>query len=494
MRSANRASDKNTVFGTLEGARIDASPRLSPRAVPWASSAIRTVILLAFAVLAAQAFLRDCIFAWSVGLAYISYDTFLLAFTGWQARAIFRTPTSQAAMPAGGARPDVAVIIAARNEHRAIAPTLDAILSQTDPPEAIIVADDGSTDATGDVLARDYGLVRPDAGRISEPSGAVPRLRWLRLHHGGKARALNAALGHVTSDIIVTVDADTLLDPDAIAAIRRRFAAETRLVAAGGVLRPMCSSGLPGRVFEAFQGCEYVRNFISRYAWMQVSGLLLVSGAFAAFRRDAVVAVGGFDPDCLVEDYELIHRLRRWSTENGQDWTVRVVGDARARTDAPETAGAFLRQRRRWFAGFLETQHWNRDMIGNPAFGNLGTRMMPVKAVDTLQPVYGIVAFLVLLKVLLLCGHQSSRAILAVMGAKIAFDLALLLWYIRLYRRWTGDPGAVRALPAAVVAIFEPFTFQLLRHSAAVLGWWVFLTGRRSWGRQSRAGISSQSR
>ncbi|MBN9993929.1 hypothetical protein JJD03_15080, partial [Listeria monocytogenes] len=76
------------------------------------------------------------------------------------------------------------------------------------------------------------------------------------------------------------------------------------LVAATGVLAPICGPDLQGRFFEWFQTYEYVRNFLSRHAWERLNSLLLISGAFAAFRRDAVVAVGGFDPDCMVEDYE----------------------------------------------------------------------------------------------------------------------------------------------------------------------------------------------
>src|SRR6202012_3375046 len=121
------------------------------------------------------------------------------------------------------------------------------------------------------------------------------------------------------------------------------------------------------------------------------------SGAFAAFRREAVIAVGGFDPESMVEDYELIHRLHRHATDTGRDWTVRVVGGALASTDAPASPLAFLRQRRRWFGGFLQTQHWNRDMVGNRRFGHLGTAMLPVKALDPLDPVYGLAAFAILI-------------------------------------------------------------------------------------------------
>ena len=85
------------------------------------------------------------------------------------------------------------------------------------------------------------------------------------------------------------MDADTLLESHAIAAMRRSFAQEPALVAATGVLTPVCGPSLRGRFFQWFQTYEYVRNFLSRHAWMQLNGLLLISGAFAAFRRDALV-------------------------------------------------------------------------------------------------------------------------------------------------------------------------------------------------------------
>ena len=150
-------------------------------------------------------------------------------------------------------------------------------------------------------------------------------------------------------------------------------------------------------MLQWFQTYEYIRNFLSRSAWMRADGLLLISGAFAGYRRGAVLSVGGFDPGCLVEDYELIHRLRRSGVQRGLTWRTAVLGEARARTDAPATIPAFLRQRRRWFGGFLQTQWWYRDMVGDARYGRLGTLMLPVKAMDTLQPLYGLTAFALLL-------------------------------------------------------------------------------------------------
>ena len=462
------------------------SPRLSPRSVPLASRLIGGAGPLIFLILIIQAFQRQGLLVWSIGIAYILYDTALVGFTAWQIRPLRHG--ARRPVPAG-AKPGLGVIVAAHNEASVIGSTIDRLLAQDEPPEWILIADDGSTDATAEILGQLYGLTTPEWGGMSGPTNACPTLRWLRLPHGGKARALNVALERIGTPIVLTVDADTLLEPGAIAAMRDAFAAEPELVAATGVLVPICGPHLSGRLFEWFQRYEYVRNFLSRHAWEQVHGLLLISGAFAAFRREAVIAVGGFDPECMVEDYELIHRLHRHAGDHGLDWRVRVVGGALARTDAPASIMSFLRQRRRWFGGFLQTQYWNRDMVGNRRYGRLGTAMLPVKALDTVQPVYGLAAFIILIVVVATGHFRVAFPILLVMLAKIAIDLTFHLWSLGIYKSWTGQPEGLAIGPALIAAVAEPFSFQLLRHSGAIWGWHAFLTGKESWGRQTRTAI-----
>lgn len=464
------------------------SPRLAPRRIGAPARVIDAFGPVLFVALLAQGFARAApgqgLWVWSIGIAYISYDTLLLLFTAWNIRGLRAAPPPIAATPVG-----FGVIVAAHNEAGVIAQTVARLAGQASPPDLILIADDGSSDATAQVLADRYGLAAPAYGTLSSASPVEPALRWLRLPHGGKARALNAAMLLVDTEVVLTVDADTLLEPGAIAAMRAAFAAEPQLVAATGVLAPICGPSWQGQLFEWFQSYEYVRNFLSRHAWEQLGSLLLVSGAFAAFRREAVVAVGGFDPDCMVEDYELIHRLHRHAVDHGHDWRVRVVGGALARTDAPASPLAFLRQRRRWFGGFLQTQYWNRDMVGNRRFGWLGTAMLPVKALDTLQPVYGLTAFAILVALVVSGRLSVALPIVLVMCAKIAVDLTFHLWSLGIYKRWTGQREGLRLLPALLAALTEPFSFQLLRHAGAIWGWHAFLTGRESWGRQRRTAI-----
>lgn len=266
-----------------------------------------------------------------------------------------------------------------------------------------------------------------------------------------------------------------------MAAIRQAFAQERALMAACGVLTPRCATTWCGRVFAWFQTYEYIRAFLSRAAWMQSNSLLLVSGAFAAYRRSMLLRIGGYDRHSLVEDYELIHHLHRYAGDHRLDWRVRVLPEARAQTDAPATLRTFLHQRRRWFAGFLKTQFQYRAMHGDARYGAVGSVMLPIKAADTLQPVFGITAFL-LMVAFLLSGASFGPLIFAVIGGKLLIDFSYHMWAIRLYHRWLGRPVAPRTwLMATLSTLAEPFSFQILRHVGAVWGWVILFTGQREW-------------
>jgi cellulose synthase/poly-beta-1,6-N-acetylglucosamine synthase-like glycosyltransferase/protein-S-isoprenylcysteine O-methyltransferase Ste14 len=478
--------------GQLQDALRAASPRLTPPPTPLASILIHGSIALLWMLLFARAFVLKGMLAWSVGVVYVGYDTALLAFVFWQTLGLAKI----AAKPesAGAAPVTLGVIVAAHNEAAVLPLTLAALFDQSEPPELIVIADDGSTDETAVLLQRQFGLIEPPLDTLSSASSTHPALHWLRLSHQGKPSALTLAMHLVDTEMVLTVDADTLLEQNAIAAMRDAFASDPKLVAATGILTPVCGPSLSGRWFQWFQTYEYIRNFLSRYAWMQMDSLLLISGAFAAYRRQAVVEVGGFDPACLVEDYELIHRLRRYSVVNHRGWTTSVVGASRALTDAPSSVGAFLRQRRRWFGGFLQTQYWYRDMVGNRTFGWLGLLMLPVKAADTLQPIYGLTAFALLLVYLVTGRFVLVNPVIGVIGLKILIDFAFHLWSIHLYRRWAAPSARISFASGLLAALLEPFSFQILRHLGAAWGWGMFLTGGRQWGIQHRLGSSSRLR
>lgn len=427
-----------------------------------------------------SAFWFDSLLAWSAGLLYVGYDTWLIGFVAWQTRDLAAQAT--ALLPAQA--PALGIVVPARNEAGVLAATLDPLLAQLVPGDSLLLVDDGSTDRTRTVLAAHYGIAHAGHGLATSTTHAA--LRVLFKPNSGKADSLNAGWQRLPQPVIVTVDADTRIAPEALAGFRAAFAREPQLVAACGILAPVTAGSLQGWLFETFQHFEYLRAFLSRAAWMRSEALLLVSGAFAAYRRAPLEAIGGFDPQCLVEDYELIHRLHRHAHEAGQDWRVRVLPATRATTDAPADIAGFLRQRRRWFAGFLQTQFAYRALHGDARYGAVGRLMLPVKAVDTLQPLFGLTAFVLLLG--FLAGRASvTPLVLAVIGGKLVIDFSYHLWALRNYHRWLGEAVPPRSWGRAVFAtLAEPFSFQLLRHVGAAWGWWLILTGQREWAPQRR--------
>jgi cellulose synthase/poly-beta-1,6-N-acetylglucosamine synthase-like glycosyltransferase len=472
---------------SLRAAFDAASPRVTPRPTPLFSLLIYAAVLSAWLLLFGRALWLDNIWAWSAGLVYILYDTFLMALVAWQTWS-FRHAHVDSGAHAGpvvaAPRPTLGILVASYNEALHLPATLDAIFAQSIQPDAILIADDGSTDDTAWVLADRYGLT------ATQGSASHPTLQWLQLPRMGKAQALNAALLRIETDIVLTLDADTFLEAGALESISDAFAADAKLVAAGGILVPFCDSSATGRAMEFFQTYEYIRNVISRFAWMKINSLLLISGAFAAFRRAPLIAVGGFDPKCLVEDYELTHRMHRYSIDHDLGWRLTMVGGALARTEAPSRVTAFLRQRRRWFAGFLQTQYWNSDMTGNRIYGLLGTRMLPIKALDTLQPIYGLTAFFLLVLLIVTGKGAIALSVGGVIVAKIIADFTAFMWSIHLYRQITAGRTNANFASAFLAAILEPFSFQLLRHAGAAWGWIAFLRGSSGWGVSARSVMS----
>jgi len=190
LASNTEADDFQDVRGFLEKGGQKGPQRKILREGTYA------INLAQFIVLTAQAFFRQGLVVWSIGIAYILYDTALLVFTAWNIRDLRAAP---AAVP--GEHVTFGVIVAAHNEAAVIASTIDRLAAQDAPPEIILIADDGSSDDTAGVLARRYGLTVPALGGMATGSTNLPSLRWLRLPHGGKAGALNAAVLAIDTEV-----------------------------------------------------------------------------------------------------------------------------------------------------------------------------------------------------------------------------------------------------------------------------------------------------
>jgi peptidoglycan-N-acetylglucosamine deacetylase len=257
-----------------------------------------------------------------------------------------RQRRNQVWMPAS-----IAVLIPAYNEEKVICNSIRALLATPACEFKIIVIDDGSSDATAEVVRNSFA----DNDRV----------KLLRKENGGKWAALNYGLRHADAEVVVTLDADTQFEPDAMRWLVRHFADPQVAAVAGAAL-----VGNQINLITRFQALEYVTNQnLDRRALELVNGITVVPGAIGAWRRSALLAVGGFLPDTLAEDAEATVRLAR------RDWKVLYEPRAAARTEAPESIRSFMKQRLRWMFGTLQvavknlSAVWRIRPIGLGLFG-----------------------------------------------------------------------------------------------------------------------------
>jgi biofilm PGA synthesis N-glycosyltransferase PgaC len=229
--------------------------------------------------------------------------------------------------------PEITLMIAAYNEQDSIAETLDyALRSDYTGPFDIIVADDGSTDLTREIVAR-Y-------------AAGDPRVRLLEVEHGGKAKALNAALETVRAPLVATIDADTLLMPYSLRRLVARMTASPpdTVAVAGAVLVRNSRANLLTRAqeWDYFLGIASVKR-----GQALLQGTLVAQGAFSVYDTTALKLAGGW-PNRIGEDIVLTWRLLLAGGRSVFEPT------AVAFTEAPHRWGPFARQRRRWARGMIE--------------------------------------------------------------------------------------------------------------------------------------------
>ncbi len=414
--------------------------------------------------------------------AYLSYEVVAaLLFAGAAGFALRRRSREGAlAETPEGRVPRVSVLIAAHNEAQAIVETVEAVRAQQGVEWELIIASDGSTDAMPDLLMAHYAMQPEgaDGESVAWRSAKDPRLSLLTLPRVGKGRALNAAQSVARHEVICTLDADTHPDLGALRALAAVFR-DPKIACAGGFLY-IRNAQPGGPLLPRWQYWEYLKNFIWRLGLVEMDVCLQVSGAFGAFRSTVLRELGGFSERSLVEDYEIIFRLHDRLRRAGRlDRRVEVAPAAVAFTDGPETAGAFVTQRTRWFAGFLETLWEYRRLVGDPGLGVLGWLMLPLKCVDAVLPLWGFTSLLVLIAALASGQAHIQYAALALLGAKVVLEttMAALLW------RWHRRHFGARVAPARqwLFILTEGLVFHWFRQIAVLNSYVRFARRDRSW-------------
>jgi cellulose synthase/poly-beta-1,6-N-acetylglucosamine synthase-like glycosyltransferase len=406
----------------------------------------------------------------------------------------------------------MSLLVPAYNEAETIVDAIRSLLNLRYGDYEVIVVNDGSSDATLARLVAAFDLQRTEriaTGSVdTEKVGKIyksrrhPNLIVIDKANGGKADALNVGLNHSRGVIVAAMDADTLLEPDALARVVRPFLEDSSTVAVGGIIRVVngcrVDAGsvedirLPAKMLPRFQVLEYLRAFLaSRVGWDSFGATLIISGAFGAFLRSAVDAVGGFDTDSVGEDMELVVRLHRYHRDRDLPYRIAFLPDPVAWTEAPETLKQLGQQRSRWQTGLAQVLMRHRDMIGRRKYGLPGMVALPYfVAFELLAPIIELAGWVAFITALTL-GTASPAYIFAYLALAVflgsAFSVAAVALEelsFRRYRRFTD------LLVLLGLALVETFGYRQLTLVWRLKGLVAAARKEVSWGEMERTGFA----
>jgi len=410
--------------------------------------------------------------------------------------------------------PPISVLAPAFNEEANVVENVRSLLMLDYPLFEVILVNDGSSDRTLGHLVDAFDLRRSarsfERSVSSQPirgiydSPTYPNLVVVDKENGGKADALNAGLNLSLYPLFCAIDADSILEPDALLRLVRPFVdAPGITIAAGGVVRVANGCDihggrvhkvrLPRRPLPLIQIVEYLRAFLfGRMGWSTGNSLLVISGAFGLFDKRAAVLAGGYATDSVGEDMELVVRMHRYRRERRQPYRIGFVPDPVCWTEVPVSFRVLRRQRTRWQRGLIDTLVRHRGMIGRPRYGSVGMVALPGFVIfEMLSPLVELSGYLLLPAMWALGLLNPAGAwmffVLAIMYMVLVSTLAVLLEDIA-FRRYASVLDLGRLL---IGAVLENFGFRQLTVWWRVRAFWEYLRGDLSWGEMERKGVGA---
>lgn len=394
----------------------------------------------------------------------------------------------------------ISIVAPAYNESRSIIQSVKALLQLEYPAFELVVVNDGSTDDTLAKLIAEFNLRPfPEAYRAQVPCRAVrqvyrsaryPSLRVVDKENGGsKADATNAGVNACRYPLICVVDADSALQPDSLRRVVRPFLEDPTTIAVGGTVRIangctlrrgfMEKIALPSNFLALVQVVEYLRAFLfGRLGWSPLNALLIVSGAFGVFRKEVLVAVGGFNPAAVGEDMELIVRMHRRMREQNRPYRITFVPDPVCWTDAPESLRGLKSQRVRWQRGLGQALFLHKWLMFNPRGGTASWLAVPFYLMfELVGPVVEAVGYVVIV-VAGLAGWISLPAALTFLGLALALGILLSSSAVMLEElSFHLYPRTRDVLMLFLIAIIENFGYRQLTVIWRIQGLYQWLFG-----------------
>ncbi|MEW6043815.1 MAG: glycosyltransferase [Thermoproteota archaeon] len=352
-------------------------------------------------------------------------------------------------------RPLISVIVPAYNEEKVIGRTVESVLNTNYPRKEIIVVDDGSTDNTLRIL-----------------QSYKPKIKVIHKQNGGKYSALNYGLLYAKGEIVVTIDADTILAPESMATIVESFKNKEVGAVAGNIkVRNRVNWITWCQALEYVAGIQIFRRTLDFF-----NSVAIVPGALGAFRKSFLQKVGNFSKDNIAEDFDATLKILK----SGLVVSGRI--NSKAYTEAPDTLYQFYKQRKRWYRGDMQVLTKHKNAISNPKFGTLYKLTYPLMLISMfITPFAGIIVW--------------TFAIIDIISGGVFFVIQMLVIFIALQHlqaalavRIEGeDPRLIAYSAFFVVGYKQIIDFMLMKSAIETL-----LRRKAVWTTVKRTGLKSK--
>lgn len=402
----------------------------------------------------------------------------------------------------------ISLLIPAYNEEENVVQNIKSLMKMDYPNFEIIVVNDGSTDKTHEKIVEAFGLYQIESSqKVSIPTKEVrgvyynvdyPNLLYIDKENGGKSDALNAGINASSYPLFACLDADSRLEKDALLKLSIEFNKNKNTIVAGGIVRIANGSvirdgefkgfSMPKRIIERFQIVEYYRSFLSgRVSWGLSNSMLIVSGAFGVFQKQAVIEVGGYKTNTIGEDMEIVVRLHSYMRKNKRKYKVIFCEDAVCWTQGPMKLKDIRGQRRRWQIGLLDTLISHKNLLFNPRYGAVGLVAVPYNWIFELLGAvievlgYFIIPFSLIMGELNIFFFVIYFLLATLLGIMLSIGSLILEQYTK-----KSAMTAKQYILISVYAILENFGYRQLITIFRVEGIIKYRKLRQTWGKIER--------
>jgi len=432
----------------------------------------------------------------------------------------------------------ISIIVPAYNEAVSIVTCTDMLLKLNYPNYQLIVVNDGSKDNTLEVFMNNYNpqLINIDANvalKTNKIKGIykVPdkNLLFIDKENGGKADAINACINYASGDYICTIDADSILDENALKEVITPFIRNKETIVSGGQLavandvhlsnNKVISSKIPKNIWVQWQIIEYIKSYmISRIGLSRLNALLIMSGAFSMFKKDDLLKIGGFlnkintheyisknigiGKQTVCEDMEIVVRLWKYRKDEKKKAKAVFLPEPVCWTEVPDIPKNLYKQRSRWHQGLGETLKIHRNMIFEPKYGITGLLGLPYylffEFLSPLIKVLSLIFIFAAAKYGLINLNWVIMLLISVMliTAVIMSSITAVIEYIS-HKNKAINREALRYkkfldwLWLIFAGIIAEFSYSFFKIAAQINGIYNFMKKKHDWKKFERRGIDN---